>query len=142
MAPKFKLNGHKVKIGSLISSLLSAIGAGGGTVSTVCQTACSATLPIIPFLGIALSSTPLAFIGKYQVFIWLIAFSFFLILLWNHLVNHKSLKLDKALLFINGGLLVIGFPFFKHSAISSTFPWIGLSSVIIGLFFLTMVLLK
>lgn len=121
----------KAKIGITLSSLLSALGISGGSASAVCQTTCSTTTGVLPLIGVSLSATPFAFIKQYQFYIWWIAFLFFLLLLWLFINKSLRTKTDKALLFINGGLLLIGTPYLRDR-LSEFFILVGLGLFIAG----------
>lgn len=124
----------KTRIGVTISSFLSALGAGSSATTAMCQTTCSAGSALPFFLGFTLSATPLAFIEDYQLPLWWISFAVFGVLAFFFLKKILYSKTDKAFLFLNGGLLLIGFPFFRDKF---TFvPWAGLVVVIFGLYLL------
>ncbi len=128
--------GIKTKIGSLIGSFLSALGVGGSSVSTVCQTTCSVAPAVSPFFAVILSTTPLVFVGKYQVLIWWIALLFYFLLFVSFFLNNQGLKSDQAFLLINGGLLIIGFPYLRNEMPPNSFLWIGLIISLIGTYLL------
>ncbi len=125
--------GLKTKISSIISSFLSVLGISGSGAQAVCQTTCSAGSSILPLIGISLSATPFAFLEEYQLVIWWVAAAFFSVLLYLYLIHKIHTKLDLSLLWVNGGLLTIGFPYFRNTQILQVFLWGGLGLVIVGL---------
>lgn len=124
----------KAKIGVTISSVLSALGAGSSSATAVCQTTCSTGSALPFFLGFTLSATPLAFIEKYQLLLWWISFAVFSILVILFMMKILYSKTDKAFLFLNGGLLLIGFPYFREKL--TLLPWAGLIISFFGLYLL------
>ncbi len=120
------------KIAITISSLLSAISAGGSGASAVCQTTCSTTSGILPFVGLSFSATPFAFIEDYQKQIWQIAAVFLLVLFILYARNKAHPSLDRAFLHINLGLLLVGFPYLKEQFLIKLFPVAGIILVILG----------
>lgn len=124
----------KTKISLTISSFLSALGAGSSTATAVCQTTCSTGSALPFFLGFTLSATPLAFIEDYQLPLWWISFTVFGALAFLFMKKILYSKTDKAFLFLNAGLLLIGFPYFRDKLI--LVPWTGLIILILGLYLL------
>ncbi len=125
-------NNIRAKIGLIVTSVLSALGAGGSATTAVCQTACStgSTLPF--FLGFTLSATPLAFIEDYQRPLWWVSFVIFGALAILFMKKTVHAKTDRPFLFLNAGLLMIGFPYFRNELI--VMYWIGLAVTIFGLY--------
>jgi len=123
----------KDKVVSLFSSLLSTIGVGGSSTSTVCQATCSATSSISPIFGFSLAFTPFAFLYDYQIMIWWIAFVVFLLVFIFFKRGFHS-KINKVLFFINAGLLVIGFPYLRDALPLVFFIAIGIGFVLLGIF--------
>lgn len=123
----------KTKIGLTIGSTLSALGAGSGAATTVCQTTCSTT-SALPILGLTLSATPLAFIENYQLPLWWFSFAVFTLLVILYMKKIIHGKIDKAFLFLNAGLLTIGFPYLPK--FSSFLFWVGVSIIVYGLYLL------
>ena len=123
----------KTKIGLTIGSTLSALGAGSSTATAVCQTTCS-TASALPILGLTLSATPLAFIENYQFPLWWFSFTVFtfLVILYMKKIIHS--KIDKSFLFLNAGLLIIGFPYLR--IYSSLLLLLGVSIILYGLYLL------
>lgn len=128
------IRGIKTRIGLTVSSFLSALGAGSSTATAVCQTTCSTGSALPFFLGFTLSATPLAFIGDYQLPLWWISFAVFSVLLVFFVKKVLYSKTDKAFMFLNGGLLLIGFPYFREKL--TLLPWVGLTISIFGLYLL------
>lgn len=124
----------KTKVGITISSFLSVLGAGGGSASAVCQTTCSTGSALPFFLGFTLSATPLAFIEDYQLTLWWISFIVFGLLALLFILKIIYSKIDRAFLFLNGGLLLIGTPYFREQV--TFLPWIGLFILIYGFYLL------
>ncbi len=124
----------KTRIGFTISSFLSALGAGGGATSAVCQTTCSTGSALPFFLGLTLSATPFAFIEDYQIPLWWLSFAVFGILTFLFMKKILYSKTDRALLFLNFGFLLIGFPYFRDTL--TMLPWIGLFVSIMALYLL------
>lgn len=122
----------KAKIGVTLSSLLSALGVGGSSASAVCQTTCSTGSALPFFLGFTLSATPLAFIEDYQLPLWWISFIVFCVLLILFIKKILHSRIDRAFLFLNAGLLLIGFPYFSEGL--PFLPWVGLVIVILGIY--------
>lgn len=118
------LSSIKGKITSTLSSLLSVIGAGSSSAGAVCQTTCSTSSSVLPFLGLSLAATPFAFIEKYQLYIWWFAFSLFTLTLLVSFKRGSVSKFEKGLLFVNAGLLSVGFPYL-HSSEASVFVIVG-----------------
>lgn len=123
----------KTKIGLTISSALSALGAGSSTATAVCQTTCS-TGSALPILGLTLSATPLAFIENYQLPLWWFSSVVFTLLVTLYLKRIIHSKIDKAFLFLNAGLLIIGFPYLPK--FSSLLFLLGGSIILYGLYLL------
>lgn len=105
----------KTRLSSIVSSLASVLGVGSSGTSAACQTTCSTSSSILPFLGVSLAATPFAFIQTYQLYIWWFAFSLFALTLWVYLKKNPHNKLEQGLLFVNGGLLAIGIPYLRSS---------------------------
>jgi len=120
----------KTKLGLTISSGLSALGAGSGTATAVCQTTCS-TSSALPLLGLTLSATPLAFIADYQLPLWWLSFTVFTVLAILYAKKIFHTKTDRAFLFLNTGLLTIGFPYLRQNSL--LFLLIGTGIVLFGL---------
>ncbi|MDP3882927.1 MAG: hypothetical protein Q8Q48_02640 [Candidatus Staskawiczbacteria bacterium] len=135
------LSSFKAKISSIIASSLSVLGIGGNGVSAVCQATCVAPSSVLPIIGVSLAATPLAFIGKYQIYIWWIAVVFLIILLWVNKSGQARSKNDKFLVAINFGLIVMGFPYFRGQ-VGTFFLWAGLSIAIFFLFVMILVNLQ
>ncbi len=123
----------KTKIGLTISSTLSVLGAGSSTATAVCQTTCSAT-SALPILGLTLSATPLAFIENYQLPLWLVSFAVFTLLVILYMKKIIHSKTDRAFLFLNAGLLTIGFPYLRN--FSSLLLLLGLGIILYGFYVL------
>ena len=104
----------RTKLIATASSLLSVVGAGSGSVGAVCQTTCSTSSSVLPFLGLSLAATPFAFIQDYQLYIWWFAFSLFILTLWASSKRNFSSKFEQGLLFVNAGLLAIGLPYLRN----------------------------
>lgn len=125
------LSNTKTRIGSIVSSLTSVLGVGSSSTSVVCQTTCSTSSSVLPFLGLSLAATPFAFILEYQLYIWWFAFSLFALTLWVSLKRNFHSRLEQGLLFVNAGLLVIGLPYMRNS---QAFVFIiGLGIILLGL---------
>lgn len=122
----------KTRIAVIVSSFLSVLGAGSGSATAVCQTTCASGSAIPFFLGFTLSATPLAFIEDYQIPLWWISLTMFAALFILYMQKLLYSKNDKAFLFLNAGLLIIGFPYFKDRLTLT--PWIGLLFIIFGLY--------
>lgn len=123
----------KTKIGLTISSTLSALGAGSSTATAVCQTTCS-TSSALPILGLTLSATPFAFIENYQLPLWWFSFAVFTLLITLYMKKIIHSKTDKAFLFLNAGLLTIGFPYLPK--FSSLLLLLGIGIILYGLYVL------
>ena len=123
----------KTKIGLTISSALSALGAGSGTATAVCQTTCSTT-SALPILGLTLSATPFAFIENYQLPLWWFSFVVFTLLVVLYIKKFIHSKIDRAFLFLNTGLLIIGFPYLRNY--SSLLLLVGIGIILYGLYLL------
>ena len=106
------LSNIKTKLGSIVSSALSAVGVSGSGATAVCQTTCSATSGIGPLLGISLAATPFSFLKVYHLPIWWIALTLFLVVFYFYLRARTHTKMDTVLLLLNAGLLIIGMPYF------------------------------
>lgn len=128
------LSSIKSKIASTASSLLSVIGAGSSSAGAVCQTTCSTSSSVLPFLGLSLAATPFAFIQDYQLYIWWFAFSLFVLTLWITLKRNFRSKLEQGLLFINAGLLAIGLPYLRASQAFTLIIGLGTILLIVGIF--------
>lgn len=126
------IHGIKTRIGLMIGSFLSALGAGSSTATAVCQTTCSTGSALPFFLGFTLSATPLAFIEDFQMPLWWISFTVFGVLAFLFMKKIIFSKTDKAFLLLNAGLLLIGFPYFRDKLTIA--PWVGLVVVIFGLY--------
>lgn len=124
----------KGKIASTVSSLLSVIGAGSSSAGAVCQTTCSTSSSVLPFLGLSLAATPFAFIEVYQLYIWWFAFSLFALTLWVSFKRSFASKFEQGLLFINAGLLTIGLPYLRNSQMFSLIVGLGIVLLIVGVF--------
>lgn len=122
----------KARVGITTSSFLAAIGAGGSSATAVCQTTCSTGSALPFFFGLTLSATPIAFIEDYQLPLWWISFAVFTGLAFLFMKKILHSKTDKTLLFLNAGLLLIGFPYFRDTLI--LLPWVGLGIVILGIY--------
>lgn len=133
---EIKISAFKAKISSLISSALSVAGIGSGGAGAVCQTTCSTSPSVLPILGVSLAATPFAFIEDYQLFIWWFASAIFAVLFLFFINKKLNSKTDRAFLFINAGLLVIGFPYLKEEALRTFLVWIGVLAVFLGVFLL------
>ncbi len=120
----------KAKIGLTISSALSALGAGSSTATAVCQTTCSAGSALPFILGFTLSATTLTFIENYQLHLWLVSSVIFTLLVILYLKRIIHSKTDKAFLFLNAGLLIIGFPYLRN--FSSLLFWTGIGIILYG----------
>lgn len=123
----------KTKIGLTISSALSALGAGSSTATAVCQTTCSTT-SALPILGLTLSATPFAFIENYQLPLWWFSSAVFTLLVILYMKKIIHGKIDKAFLFLNAGLLTIGFPYLRNY--SSLLLLAGIAIILYGLYVL------
>ena len=123
----------KAKIGLTISSALSALGAGSSTATAVCQTTCSTT-SALPILGLTLSATPFAFIENYQLPLWWFSFAVFTLLVILYMKKIIHSRIDRAFLFLNAGLLTIGFPYLPK--FSYLLLWVGLGIILYGLYLL------
>ncbi len=129
-----KLSALRIKISTFMSSFLSIFGLAGTTGSTVCQTTCVATSGVIPLIGVSLAATPLVLLWRYHEAIWIIGlFIFFLAFLNYMLVKKNSGFTDNLLLFINLGILLVAFPFFKGKFFSETISLAGIIFIFIGL---------
>ena len=104
----------KTKIGGTFGSIISAIGAGGGTGSAVCQTTCTISPVAASVFGVSLAFTPLVFLFKFHILLWWIAFIFVGLLILTHIREIKRSKFDQSLITINTGLILIGFPYFGN----------------------------
>lgn len=124
----------KSKITSTLSSLLSVIGAGSSSTGAVCQTTCSASSSVLPFLGISLAATPFAFIQDYQLYIWWFAFFLFALTLWVSLKRHLRTRFEHGLIFINAGLLMIGFPYLRSSKAFILIIGLGILLLVAGIY--------
>ncbi len=131
-----KISDVKTKFAATFSSFLSALGIGGGTGTAVCQTTCSTSSAVLPIFGISLSATPLAFLEDYRIFIWWVAFSFLILLIFFYVKGISKSPADRAFLVINTGLLTIGFPYFKYFFPVKVFFWVGLVIFGTGIFLL------
>lgn len=107
----------KGKFASTASSLLSVIGTGSSSAGAVCQTTCSTSSSVLPFLGLSLAATPFAFIQEYQLYIWWFAFLLFALTLWVSLKRPFHSRFEQGLLFVNAGLLTIGLPYLRSSQV-------------------------
>ncbi len=130
------LSDIKTKITAILSSILSVLGIGGGGASVVCQTTCSASSSVLPLIGISLAATPLAFLVDYQPVIWWVAFAFLVLLTWLYVKNTFKSKVDRALIVINAGLIIVGFPYFKEVFFIKNLPWVGGFIFIFGIILL------
>lgn len=126
----------KARIGSIISSLASVLGIGGSGTSVICQSTCSASSSVLPFLGVSLATTPFAFIEWYQTPIWWVALSLFVVAFWFYRTKNFHTKFEHGLLLINGGLLVAGVPYFRTPEISPFIIWTGIILSGVGTFHL------
>ncbi|MBI4038719.1 hypothetical protein HY384_02055 [Candidatus Daviesbacteria bacterium] len=128
------LSGTKTRIGSLVSSLTSVLGIGSSSTSVVCQTTCSTSSSVLPFLGLSLAATPFAFIQDYQLYIWWLAFSLFVLTLWVSSKRNFSSKFEQGLLFVNAGLLAIGLPYLRNSQAFVLIVGLGIVLLVLGIF--------
>lgn len=128
------LSDTKARIGSIISSLTSVLGVGSSSTSVVCQTTCSTSSSVLPFLGLSLAATPFAFIQNYQLYIWWLALSLFILTLWVSLKRRYRSKLEQGLLFVNAGLLAIGLPYLRMSQAFTLIIGLGTVLLMVGLF--------
>ena len=128
-----KLSALRIKISAFISSFLSIFGLAGTTGSTVCQTTCVATSGIIPFVGISLAATPFVFLWRYHEAIWIAGLFIFFLALLSYVFKKNSGFVDKLLLIINLGILLVAFPFFKGNLLSEVVFLVGIIFFIIGL---------
>ncbi len=102
----------RTKIGGTIGSILSGVGAGGGTTTAVCQTTCSISPAAASFFGASLAFAPLVFLFKYHILLWWVAFIFLSLLIIVYISQVKKSKLDQILITLNTGFLIMGFPYF------------------------------
>lgn len=121
----------KTKIGGTFSSILSAISAGGGTTSAICQTTCTVSPTAASLFGLSLAFSPLAVLFKFHVLLWWIALSFLFLLIISHLSEVKRSKLDQILILINSGFIVMGFPY-SSAQNKESFLILGLTISAIG----------
>ncbi|MCL5797380.1 MAG: hypothetical protein M1366_01075 [Patescibacteria group bacterium] len=128
------LSDAKARVGSIISSLASVLGVGSSSTSVVCQTTCSTSSSVLPFLGLSLAATPFAFIQDYQLYIWWFAFFLFILTLWVSLKRNFRSRLEQGLLLINAGLLVIGLPYLRASQAFILIIILGISLLIVGIY--------
>lgn len=124
----------KGKIASTASSLFSVVGAGSSSAGAVCQTTCSTSSSVLPFLGLSLAATPFAFIQEYQMYIWWFAFSLFSLTLWVSLKRSFRSKLEQGLLFVNAGLLAIGLPYLRNSQAFVLIVGLGIVLLVLGIY--------
>lgn len=123
----------KTRIGSLISSLASILGV-GSSASVACQTTCSTSSSVLPFLGLSLAATPFAFIEVYQIYIWWFAFSLFILTFWVSIKRNSRSRFEQGLLFVNAGLLVIGLPYLRSSQAFVLFVGLGIILLVVGIY--------
>lgn len=128
------LSDTKTKIGSILSSIASTLGLSSSGTSVVCQSTCSASSGILPFLGVSLAATPFTFISQYQTPIWWLALSLFILTFWLYRKKKLPTKFELGLLFINGGLLSIGAPYFRTLQAFSFVTWSGIILLVIGVY--------
>ena len=101
----------KIKIGTTVSAILSAVGLSGTTTSTLCQTTCTVSNSVVPLLGTSLLAfAPFAFLFRHQLVVWWVTFVFVSILTINYLRNKVKSKIDLILILINFGLLGFSMP--------------------------------
>lgn len=124
----------KGKLTSTVSSLLSVIGAGSSSAGAVCQTTCSTSSSVLPFLGLSLAATPFAFIQDYQLYIWWFAFSLFTLTLWISLKSHFRSRFEQGLLYVNAGLLAIGLPYLRSSQAFVLIIGLGVILLAVGVY--------
>ncbi len=128
----------KTKISATASSVLSVLGISGGGASAVCQTTCSTSSAVLPLIGVSLSATPFAFLEEYQLQIWWVAVIFLGLLLFLYFKGISKTRTDRALLFVNAGLLTAGFPYVRELSLMKFLPWIAGAVLVVGLYlFLT-----
>lgn len=124
----------KTRIASIVSSLASVLGVGSSSTSVVCQTTCSTSSSILPFLGLSLAATPFAFIQQYQLYIWWFAFSLFVLTLWVSLKRTSRSRFEQGLLFVNAGLLAIGLPYLRNLQAFVLIVGLGIALLVFGIY--------
>ncbi len=98
----------------------------------VCHNVCLALVALLSVIGITVVGMPLAFLTKYAVPIWSVAFALLLVTVYFYVIK-KCISLQ--LILFNSGLLIAGIPFPVLQRFTKIFWLIG------GLIVLTSIIL-